>query len=317
MSVTALVRELEAWGHLALSSLPVLGVTSWIVWGTLQGGRAIFWPGMCLLEFGTSRSGGCVSWADGCSAGEGGAVSQVLWYFQCAWHWQGQQKFLQIVAVCVKKKPLLFSPGIPWNNFCLCMLARSQIMACWEQCCGNQCVYTWQKGRTFQQELVGWCPGRWGLAALEPGWSPCSDSMLSPPLAWDTIGVSVLCVRADGVTASSVCLRSTAARIQVTRGSRSKYRQSGVFIAVTPHISKLFIVLVLALLLQTSDMMPAQVSYSVLKIRCITCALWQSLWHQITVKFSVLKPSLQFKFSWSCFLSHSKFTDLSLTWNTS
>lgn len=68
------------------------------------------------------------------------------------------------------------------------------------------------------------------------------------------------------------CLGSTAARIQVTRGSRSKYRQSGVFIAVTHHISKLFIDLVLALL-QKSDTMPAQVSYCLLKIRCISCAL--------------------------------------------
>lgn len=58
----------------------------------------------------------------------------------------------------------------------------------------------------------------------------------------------MLCVRANGETASSVCLRSTAARIQVMRGSRSKNRQSGVFIAVTHHISKLFIDLVLALL---------------------------------------------------------------------
>lgn len=178
------------------------------------------------------------------------------------------------------KKPLLFSPrnslkqslpphackkpdngllrAVLWKPVCLCLA----------------------KGKDFQQELVGWCPGRWGLAALEPGWSPCSGCMPSPPLPWGTREVSVLHVRADGVTASSVCLRSTAARIQVTRGSRSKSRQSGVFIAVTHHISKLCIDLVLALL-QKSDMMPAQVSHSVLKIRWISCALWQRQWHQI------------------------------------
>lgn len=51
-------------------------------------------------------------------------------------------------------------------------------------------------------------------------------------------------------------LRSTAARIQVTRGIRSKYRQSGVFIVVTHHISKLFRVFVLTLLPQKSDTIP-------------------------------------------------------------
>lgn len=54
-----------------------------------------------------------------------------------------------------------------------------------------------------------------------------------PPLAWDTREVSVLHAPADGVTGSSHRLRSTAATIQVTSCSRPKYRQSGVFIAVT------------------------------------------------------------------------------------
>lgn len=30
------------------------GDMSWIVWGTLQGGRASFWPGICLVHVGTS-----------------------------------------------------------------------------------------------------------------------------------------------------------------------------------------------------------------------------------------------------------------------
>lgn len=75
------------------------------------------------------------------------------------------------------------------------------------------------------------------------------------------------CVRADGVSGSSDWLRSTAARIQVMRG-RSKYRQSGVFKAVTQHISKLFRGFDLTVLPQKSETILAEVSFSVLKIKC-------------------------------------------------
>lgn len=207
---------------------------SWMVWGTLQGGRAVFWPSMCLLHIGTSG----LFWRTGLLG----------WHMLC----RGRRCHLSAVGIlpmCLTlpgaeeipanggnlsgKSLCVFTKEFPWNNLCLCMLARKQIMVCWEQCCGNQHVYTWEKERTLHQELVGWCPGREGLADLEPGSSPCFGSTPYPPLAWDTREVSVSCACADGVTGYSDWLRSTAARIQVTRGSRSKYRLSGVFIAVT------------------------------------------------------------------------------------
>lgn len=203
---------------------------SWMVWGTSQGGRAVFWPNMCLLHTGTSG----LFWRTGLQG----------WHMLC----RARRCHLSAVGVlpmCLTlagaeeipangsslsgKSLCVFTKEFPWNNLCLCMLARKQIMACWEQCCGNQHVYTWEKGRTFHHELVCRFPGRGGLADLKPGSSPCCVSMSYPPLALRYQG---------GLSVACACwwsdwLRSTATRIQVTRSSRSRYRQSGVFIAVT------------------------------------------------------------------------------------
>lgn len=111
VGITVLVGQLEARSHLPLSSLPLLALACcewceghWKVEGQSSGQVCA-----CFILVLQGYSGGQASWTDICSAEGEGAIYQLLGYYQCAWCWQGQKKFLPMVAVCLGKASV-FSP---------------------------------------------------------------------------------------------------------------------------------------------------------------------------------------------------------------
>ena len=84
--ITVLVRQLEAWSHLPLSSLPLLAVAchEWCEGHRKVEGQFSGQVCACFILILQGYSGGHVSWADIWSAGGGGAIYQLLEYYQCA-----------------------------------------------------------------------------------------------------------------------------------------------------------------------------------------------------------------------------------------
>lgn len=86
VGITVLVRQLEAWSHLPLSSLPllVLACCEWREGHWKVEGQSSGQVCACFILVLQGYSGGQVSWTDICSAGGGGAIYQLLGYYQCA-----------------------------------------------------------------------------------------------------------------------------------------------------------------------------------------------------------------------------------------